>query len=200
MLAMILSACFGDVTWPACQARPPRAASVPRRAEKPLWESDGVRTAASRVDVRRAGPEDAGTVLGMLRELAAHTGASEHVTGTVPRWAAILARPDVVVLLAERDGEPVGYVSSMRRPHFWTARDILALDDLFVREGYRDAGVGRLLMSELARIAAPEALPIRWEVDEDNERAQQFYRRLGASLRSKVIALWPADRFPDPAG
>jgi GNAT superfamily N-acetyltransferase len=159
-----------------------------------------VRTAASRVDVRRAGPGDAATVLAMVREIAAHEGHSEHVAGTEARWAEMLARPDVVVLVADRDGEPVGYVSAVRRLHLWEARDILGLDDLFVREGYRDAGVGRLLMTELARLAAPEQLLIRWEMQEDNLRAQQFYQRLGATLRTKVIAAWPPDRFPDPDG
>ena len=153
-----------------------------------------MRTAASRVDVRRAGPDDAAVVLAMVRELAREDGGA--VTGDETGWARMLGRPDVVVLLAERDGEPVGYVSAARRLHLWSAADILGLDDLFVREGFRDAGVGRLLMTELARLAAPEGLLIRWEVREDNLRAQQFYERLGARLRSKVIASWPPESFP----
>jgi ribosomal protein S18 acetylase RimI-like enzyme len=149
-----------------------------------------MRTAASIVDVRRAEPDDAGTVLTMVREIAAHEGDASDAAGTPESWAAMLARPDVVVLLAERDGVPVGYVSAVRRLHLWLGQDILVLDDLFVRDGYRDAGVGRLLMRELAALAAPEQLPIRWEMREENIAAQRFYRRLGASLRTKVIAFW----------
>lgn len=145
-----------------------------------------MRTAASRVDVRRARPADAATVLGMVRELA----AGRPVAGTPARWAEMLGREDVVVLLAERDGVPAGYVSAVRRLQLWDGRDILGLDDLFVREGFRDAGIGRLLMTELARLAAPERLVLRWEVAEDNLAAQAFYRRLGASLRTKVICAW----------
>jgi ribosomal protein S18 acetylase RimI-like enzyme len=91
-------------------------------------------------------------------------------------------------------------VSAVRRLHLWSATDILALDDLFVRAGARDVGVGRLLMTELARLAAPEGLLIRWEVAQDNLRAQQFYERLGARLRSTVIAAWPPESFPLTAG
>lgn len=158
-----------------------------------LCHSAAVRTAASRVDVRRAGPADAAVVLAMVRELAEEDG--DAVTSDEAGWARMLGRPDVVVLVAERDGVPAGYVSAVRRLHLWSATDILGLDDLFVRPGYRDAGVGRLLMSELARLAAPEDLLIRWEVREENLRAQQFYERLGARLRSKVIAVWTPDRF-----
>ncbi|GAA3181656.1 GNAT family N-acetyltransferase [Blastococcus jejuensis] len=147
-------------------------------------------TAASIVTVRRAGPDDAASVLMMVREIAAHEGEVSDVASDLDTWTAMLARPDVVVLVAERDGVPAGYVSAVRRLHLWLGRDILALDDLFVRDGYRDAGVGRLLMTELAALAAPERLAIRWEMREDNDAAQRFYRRLGATLRTKVMAFW----------
>lgn len=149
-----------------------------------------LRTTASRVDVRRAGPADAAAVLAMVREIAAHEGTPDAVAGDLGTWTAMLARPDVVVLLAERDGEPAGYVSAVRRLHLWLGRDILGLDDLFVRAGFRDAGVGRLLMTELGALAAREGLAVRWEVREDNVAAQRFYRRLGADLRTKVVAFW----------
>ena len=147
-------------------------------------------TAASVVTVRRAAPDDAATVLMMVREIATHEGDASAVTGDVDTWTAMLARPEVLVLIAERDGVPAGYVSAVRRLHLWLGRDILSLDDLFVRDGYRDAGVGRLLMTELAALAAPEQLAIRWEMREDNHAAQRFYRRLGATLRTKVMAFW----------
>jgi ribosomal protein S18 acetylase RimI-like enzyme len=150
-----------------------------------------MQTAASVVDVRRAGPEDAATVLAMVREIAAHEGDVSDVVSDLATWTAMLGRPDVVVLLAHRDGEPVGYVSAVRRLHLWLGEDVLALDDVFVRPGARGTGVGRLLMRQLAALAAPEGMAIRWEMREDNVAAQRFYRRLGATLRRKVIAFWP---------
>jgi ribosomal protein S18 acetylase RimI-like enzyme len=142
------------------------------------------------VQVRAAVPDDASVVLTMVREIAAHEGNASDVAGSPESWAAMLARPDVVVLLAERDGVPAGYVSAVRKLHPWLGRDIFALDDLYVRDGYRDAGIGRLLMHELARLASAEDMVVRWEVAEQNAAAQRFYRRLGATLRTKVIAAW----------
>jgi GNAT superfamily N-acetyltransferase len=142
------------------------------------------------VQVRRAGPVDAPTVLTMVREIAAHEGDASDAAGTPETWAGMLARPEVVVLVAERDGVPVGYVSAVRKLHLWLGRDILALDDLFVREGHRDAGVGRLLMGELARLAQPEELLVRWEMNESNAGAQRFYERIGARVRTKKMAAW----------
>lgn len=156
------------------------------------------------VTIRRAGPADAATVHTLVTEIAAHEGDAAHVTVTVARWAELLGRDDVTVLLAERSGEPLGYVSALRRLHLWSGRDILALDDLWVRAAARDAGVGRTLMLALARTAAADGLTIRWEVKPRNEAAQRFYRRLGANLWTKVIVGWPAERYepllaPEPA-
>jgi ribosomal protein S18 acetylase RimI-like enzyme len=159
-----------------------------------------VQTLPSIVEVRRAGPEDAAVVLTMVREIAAHEGDASDVAGTPETWAAMLARPEVVVLLAERDGVPAGYVSAVRKLHLWLGRDIYALDDLYVRDGYRDAGVGRLLMHETARLASAEDLLVRWEMAEQNVAAQRFYRRLGASLRTKVVAAWSPEAQRDVLG
>ncbi|MFE9694484.1 GNAT family N-acetyltransferase [Micromonospora sp. NPDC005806] len=147
------------------------------------------------VTIRPAGPADAGIVDTLVREIAAHEGDAAHVTVTMDGWRTLLGRNDVTVLLAERAGEPLGYVSALRRVHLWSGRDILALDDLWVRASARDGGVGRALMLALARTAADDGLVIRWEVKPENAGAQRFYRRLGARLFPKVIAGWRAESY-----
>lgn len=148
------------------------------------------RAALTAVPIRRATPDDAPDVAAMVREIATHEGQAAHVHVSEDRSRTLLARPEVVVLLAECGGEAVGYVSAVRQLHLWTGGDVLALDDLYVRPGARDAGVGRRLMAALAALAAPERLLIRWGVEADNVDAQRFYRRLGATLRPKVLAAW----------
>jgi GNAT superfamily N-acetyltransferase len=151
------------------------------------------------VTIRRATPADTADVAEMVREIAAHEDQSAHVHVDEAQWRALLARPEVIVLLAERDGGPVGYVSAVRQLHLWTGGDVLNLDDLYVRPGHRDAGVGRQLMAALAALAAPDQLLIRWGMEVDNVDAQRFYRRLGATLRPKVLAAWPPAAYGDLA-
>jgi ribosomal protein S18 acetylase RimI-like enzyme len=156
--------------------------------------------------VREATPGDAETVARLVGEIAAHQGQSDHVTVTAARWRELLALPEVTVLLAEAvsppdgegdgasGGEPVGYVSAVRRLHLWSGRDVLALDDLYVRPGSRDRGVGGLLMTALAERA--DGMTIVWGVQPDNHDAIRFYQRLGATTYDKVICTWTAAQQP----
>ena len=150
--------------------------------------------------IRRAIPDDAAEVAAMVVEIAAHEDQSAHVHVDPAQWRDLLARPEVVVLLAERAGRPVGYVSAVRQLHLWTGGDVLNLDDLYVRPGQRDAGVGRQLMAALAAFAAPDQLLIRWGMEVDNVDAQRFYRRLGATLRPKVLAAWAPSAYAGRVG
>lgn len=145
--------------------------------------------------IRRATASDAATVDTLVREIAAHEGDLEHVHTAAADWAALLGRDDVVVLLAEHEGRALGYTSAVRRLHLWSGRDVLAVDDVFVRPGARSAGLGRRLLAAMARHAAPNRLTITWGVEPDNVRAQGFYAGLGASLRAKVVAGWTPEAY-----
>jgi ribosomal protein S18 acetylase RimI-like enzyme len=154
-------------------------------------------TTATDVRIRRAGVEDAPVVHMMLRELAAHENTALAVHATVDDWRRMLAEPGVLVLLAHDGDRPVGYVSGVRQLNLWIGRDIFALDDLYVRPEARDRGVGGRLMAALADHVADEQPLITWGVREDNDAGHRFYRRLGARLRTKVVAAWQPDAYID---
>ena len=155
--------------------------------------------AAPGVTIRRATRADAAVVASMVGELAAHEGQTANVHVDHHRWRKLLGRPTVVVLVAEDAGVAIGYVSAVLQLHLWTGGDVLNLDDLYVRPGDRDGGVGVRLMAALAALAAPDQLIIRWGMEADNVDAQRFYTRLGATLRPKVLASWPPSAYADLA-
>jgi ribosomal protein S18 acetylase RimI-like enzyme len=140
------------------------------------------------LSIRRATPEDAATVYGLIRQLAAHQDQAWAITVSVPVLERMLARPEITYLIAERDGQAIGYVSWLERIGFWSGEDYLALDDLYVSATERGRGVGERLMRAVAEAA--KGRPIRWEVAEANEAAQRFYTRIGATLVSKKIGRW----------
>jgi ribosomal protein S18 acetylase RimI-like enzyme len=151
---------------------------------------DDVSPTKQRVRVRRAGPKDAAVVHAMLIELATHEGSADAVRSSLEDWQRMLADPAVVVLVAFIRDEPVGYVSGVRQLNLWIGDDNFAMDDLYVRPHVRDRGIGGRLMAALADLCTVDQLLITWGVREDNTAGHRFYRRLGATLRSKTVATW----------
>ncbi|HEX4815086.1 MAG TPA: GNAT family N-acetyltransferase [Nonomuraea sp.] len=140
------------------------------------------------ISIRRATPEDASTVHGLMCELAEHQGQAWAIGVTVAGLEELLTRPEIAYLIAERDGQAIGYVSWMERISLWAGENYLALDDLYVRDAERGHGVGEQLMRAAAQTAKGKV--IRWEVAEDNEAAQRFYARIGATVFTKRICRW----------
>jgi len=145
--------------------------------------------------IRVAGPLDAELIDTMVREIARHEDSLDDLVAEPEDWRRLLARDDVTVLIATDGVQALGYASTTRRLNLWLARDVLALDDLYVREAARSRGVGRELMTAVARLAAPEQLTIVWGARLDNTDAHRFYRRLGARLHTKTVAAWTPDAY-----
>ena len=150
--------------------------------------------------IRRAGIGDADEVRTMLLELATHEDTAGAVHATAADWRRTLADPAVTVLLALDGGEPVGYLSGVRQLNLWQGRDVFAMDDLYVRPHARDRGVGGRLMAALAAHVSADLPPaerplVTWGVREDNDAGLRFYRRLGATLRTKTVAAWQPEAY-----
>ena len=85
-------------------------------------------------------------------------------------------------LMAEWDGQAVGYALFYGFYSSWKGSGMY-LEDLFVREPFRSRGIGKALLSEVARIAREEGcFALRWEVLGWNKSAIEFYKFLGGEF------------------
>jgi GNAT superfamily N-acetyltransferase len=131
--------------------------------------------------VRTAGPEDAGLILELVRELAVFERAPDSVAATAEDYRRELAskHPSFGCLIAELDGRPAGFALFFHNYSTWTGRRGIYLEDLFVRDRARGRGVGRRLLVELARVAVARGCP-RLELSVlDWNPARRFYEGLG---------------------
>jgi GNAT superfamily N-acetyltransferase len=135
------------------------------------------------ISIRTAGPEDAGTIVRLIRALAAYEDLLEqaHVTEADVLRDGFGAHPCFECLLAEAGREALGF--AVHRPNYstFTGRSGLFVEDLFVVEQARRLGVGRMLMARLAAIAQERGCShmslavLHWNP------ARDFYDRLGFS-------------------
>ena len=81
--------------------------------------------------------------------------------------------------LAFRDGVAVGLVHHIRHRSCWTVGDYVYLQDLFVAEGLRGGGVGRVLIDHVYAIARASGCDrVHWLTHETNLDAMKLYDRI----------------------
>ena len=132
--------------------------------------------------VRRATIDDADTLLRLVRRLAEAQDAAHEMTATTDdlRRDGFGSAPCFEALLAETDdGSPIGLALYYFTYSTWAGRAKLYVEDLFVDPAFRGCGLGRRLMTALARIALDRGcVGLDLAVKGDN-RARGFYERLG---------------------
>lgn len=133
--------------------------------------------------LRGAAAADSPLIVSLIRELAVYERAPEAAKASVADIDKALfgAHPKVHALIAEWDGEAVGFAVYFFNFSTWTGKHGLYLEDLFVRESVRGKGVGKALLARLAAIAREmDCARLEWSVLDWNEPAIGFYRSLGA--------------------
>ena len=136
-----------------------------------------------RLRIRDASRDDVELIYSLIAELADYERAADRVAGTRELLEEALFGPDPAAeaVIAELDGQPVGFAVYFRTFSTWLCRPGLWLEDLYVSPTARRSGVGRALLAHVARVAVDRGYGrVEWSVLHWNEPAIRFYRRLGA--------------------
>ena len=145
-----------------------------------------MRSTASAFTIRPATEADAPLILALIRELAEFERLLPEVTATEELLRAQLfgPRPAAEVLLGfEANGTPMGFALFFQNFSTFLALPGIYLEDLYVRPDKRGRGLGRALLTRLARLAVERGCGrLEWSVLDWNENAIGFYRKLGARL------------------
>ncbi len=138
--------------------------------------------------IRPAEPTDVPVVAELIWQLARFEKLEGHVVLTEELLTAGLfgPRPYAEAIIAEDDAEPIAFALFFHSFSTFLARPGLYLEDLFVLPAHRGRGVGRALLSFLARLAVERGCGrMEWAVLNWNKDAIRFYERLGAQPNSE---------------
>lgn len=135
--------------------------------------------------IRPAEAKDIPLILQLIRELAEYEKAPEQAVATDAdiRRDGFSSDPKFRVIIAEWDGETAGFALFFYNYSTWLGRPGLYLEDLFVRPEFRGKGIGKALLTHLAKTAVEEGCGrFEWQVLNWNTPALEFYRSLGAHV------------------
>ena len=137
------------------------------------------------LSIRPATKDDAALLAAMIRELAEFERLEHEVSMTEQDLLrdGFGPHPKFRAVIAQWNGEPVGYAVFFDFFSSFQGRIGLFLDDLFVRPAFRKHGIGKALLAHVAGIAWREKyFCMRWEVLDWNTPAIDFYKNIGASF------------------
>ena len=150
------------------------------------------------ISLRPAEPKDAGLISAFIRELADYERLSHEAQATQADVAAALfgERPTMFCDLAEWSGQPAGFALWFYSFSTFRGRRGIYLEDLYVRPEHRGQGLGKALLSRLARRCADEGLGrLEWAVLDWNAPSIAFYESLGA----RPMTEWTVYRLANEA-
>jgi GNAT superfamily N-acetyltransferase len=135
--------------------------------------------------LRAAEPEDASTLFSLIQDLATYEKLSHQVVGNAQQLASHLGgdRPLVEAVLAEQAEQALGFALFFHNYSTFLTQPGIYLEDLFVLPDHRRRGIGKALITHLAKLAVERNCGrLEWSVLDWNELAIAFYEKIGATV------------------
>lgn len=132
--------------------------------------------------IRFAEAFDIDDILGFIRGLAEYENMSDDVVAThelLEEW--IFVKKKAEVLIAEVDGEKIGFALFFHNFSTFLGRAGIYLEDLYVKPEYRGKGYGKALLRKLAQITVERGCGrLEWSCLDWNTPSINFYLSMGA--------------------
>ena len=137
----------------------------------------------SSVHIRNATEGDVPLILQFIRDLAIYEKLEHKVEATEQQLRQTLfGSPRFAeVVFAEVDGQEAGFALFFHNYSTFLGQPGIYLEDLFVRTEMRGRGIGKSILTHLARLAKERGCGrIEWAVLNWNKPSIDFYKSIGA--------------------
>ena len=138
--------------------------------------------------IRPAAVGDAALIVGFIQALAAYEKLSHEARASQADIERDLfgSAPKVFCDIAEWAGEPVGFALWFYTYSTFQGRHGIWLEDLFVEPSMRGKGIGKALLSHLARRCVAQGLGrLEWWVLDWNAPSINFYKAQGGVMQDE---------------
>ncbi|MGN8913360.1 N-acetyltransferase family protein [Anaerofustis butyriciformans] len=136
----------------------------------------------SKISFRFAKKEDTGLILDFIKKLAEYEKLLDEVVATedlLKEW--IFEKEKAEVIFPLYDGKEVGFALFFHNFSTFLGRSGIYLEDLFVLEEYRNKGLGKATLKQLAKITVERGCGrLEWSCLDWNKPSIDFYLSLKA--------------------
>lgn len=135
------------------------------------------------ISIKPATVEDSDLILKFIKDLADYEKLGDEVVADIAQVKSSLfgEKPQAECVIGYIDGEPQGFALFFHNYSTFLCKHGLYLEDLFVTPKARGFGLGKALLSYLARLAQERGCErLEWWVLDWNKPSIDFYKNLGA--------------------
>ncbi len=150
------------------------------------------------MEIRKVKESDVTDIFALVQAKAEFDGCLENLESSIEdiRIAFFSEHPKAKAIVAVENGRGIGIATYYDIYSTFIAKSGLWLDDLYIYEEYRGAGIGKALVKALCSIALETGCGrIDWIVARDNELGRDFYHSVGA----EIFELVRHSRLDEPA-
>jgi len=140
---------------------------------------------STEINIRLATPEDMPTILTFIQGLAEYEKLADQVVATEDKLKQTLFgdKRYAEVVIAEYNQQAAGFALFFHNYSTFLAKPGIYLEDLFVLPDFRGKGLGKVLLSYLAKLAVErDCGRLEWSVLDWNQPAIDFYQAQGATM------------------
>lgn len=133
------------------------------------------------IKIRSAAESDFAQIIELFKEFAVFEKLPDKMTNSVEQM--LKEKEYFNCFVAENEDKVIlGYSTYFFSYHTWIGKS-LYMDDLYVKENYRNKGIGRRLLESIIEFAKKEECnKVRWQVSNWNKNGQEFYKKMGAEI------------------
>jgi len=152
------------------------------------------------VDIRDGRPEDAGDLARLISDFNVEEGSPGRLTEAGAQDLCFGEQALFQALVAEDSGNLVGYALIMRYFDTEPCAYCSYMQDLYVVQGKRSQGIGRLLVAAAAKQTLDLGrAELFWHVRDHNSRGRAFYASIGAKEQTPIPVILAGDALREVA-
>lgn len=154
-------------------------------------------TSLAEFKLRFATEADIPLILNFIKELAAYEVMLDEVVATEEVLReSLFDRKAAEVIIGEYEGHPVSFALFFHSFSTFLGKPGIYLEDLFVRSELRSKGIGKIMLSFLAKLTLERNCGrLEWWCLDWNESSVEFYKKMGAVPMDE----WTVFRVDDKA-
>ena len=141
-----------------------------------------LKTNIENFQIRFATQEDTSLIFGFVKELASYENMLREVTGNEEMLRdSLFVQKKAEVMIGEYEGVPVGFALFFHNYSTFLCKSGIYLEDLYVKPQMRGLGLGKAMLSCLAKLAVERNCGrLEWWCLNWNEPSIKFYKQMGA--------------------